>query len=153
MGQRSRQVKEWRSGWTSLGAYVAFSSDGKRLFSGTGNLAAVGEWEQLSGSAGAAPAGDRLYGYASNLIDLSVAPDGRQVAWATHAGLAFVRPLGEENATRAFSMLYEHTLNATFAPDGNSLFTGQYSYAPEIPVGQSGEIVRQWGAVGKLSWL
>ena len=133
VGPRNRQIEEWTSGWYSLEPYVAFSVDNQRLFSGT---AAVGlAWDRQSKKQVG-----QINGYASDLIDLTVSPDGQQVAWATHNGLAFVRPIDDENATRLFSVLYEHSLNVTFAPDGLSLFAGQYSYAPQ----GSSETVRRW---------
>jgi hypothetical protein len=73
VGSRNRQIEEWTSGWYSLEPYVAFSVDNQRLFSGT---AAVGlAWDRQSKKQTG-----QINGYASDLSDLTVSPDGQQTA-------------------------------------------------------------------------
>lgn len=137
VGERKRVIEEYRSGYYSPFAYLAFSAGGQRLLSGNGAIAV--SWERPNPQ----PVG-RLDGYAGRLTDQAISANGKWLAYATHEWIVGLHDLAGDTQNRVMSLPYYLPMSVNFSPSGEALAVGLYSYAPEGGPDQPRELVQVW---------
>jgi WD40 repeat protein len=125
--QESQEMKQFQ-GHTDSVYSVAFSPDGKRIISGSGDKT-LRLWDAQTGQ----PIGHPLKGHTDSVISVAFSPDGRRTAsgsgdytlrlWDVRTG----KPLGQPMGTPAIHYYQDdpnQVMSVAFSPDGKRVVSG-----------------------------